>query len=166
MTIDRQHRRLDHVKVGARTRIMPFVNLYGCEIGPDSLIGPFVEIQEGVRIGARVRVQSHAFLCTGVTVEDDAFIGHGVMFVNDRHPPQADRRKWEACVVGRGAAIGSNATILPVHIGEGALVGAGSVVTHDVGPYSIVAGVPARLLRQRARRSSARRSAGPRARSR
>lgn len=147
MPIDRDHRRLEDVRVGARTKILPFVNLYGCEIGADCLIGPFVEIQNGVRIGSRVRVQSHTFVCTGVTVEDDAFIGHGVMFVNDRHPPQPDSRRWEPCHIGRGAAIGSNATILPVRIGEGALIGAGSVVTRDVPPFAVVAGVPARPIR-------------------
>jgi acetyltransferase-like isoleucine patch superfamily enzyme len=147
--VDREHRRLDRVRVGPRTRILPFVNLYGCTIGADCFVGPFVEIQEDVVLGARVRVQSHAFLCTGVTVGDDAFIGHGVVFVNDRYPPQPDRGKWEGCRVGAGVAIGSNATILPVNIGEGALVGAGSVVTRDVPAHAIVAGNPARVIGRR-----------------
>lgn len=151
MSVDARHRRLDRVRLGARTRLMPFVNLYGCTIGPDSFVGPFVEIQDGVEVGARVRIQSHAFLCTGVHVGDDVFIGHGVVFVNDRYPPQPDRARWERCEVGDGVAIGSNATILPVRIGAGALVGAGSVVTRDVPKGAIVAGNPARVIGRRPR---------------
>ena len=110
------------------------VNLYGCEIGDDSRIGPFVEIQAGARVGRRCKISSHAFLCAGVTLEDDVFIGHGVMFVNDRHPC-ADSTDWqlELVLVKRGASIGSGAVILcGVTIGEGAMVGAGAVVTRDV----------------------------------
>jgi acetyltransferase-like isoleucine patch superfamily enzyme len=133
------------------------VNLYGCEIGDESKIGAFVEIQKGVRIGKRVKVSSHTFICEGVTVEDEAFIGHGVMFTNDRYPratttdgqlqTEADWSVTPTCVK-RGASIGSNATILcGVTIGERAIVGAGAVVTHDVPPGAIVAGVPARVVR-------------------
>jgi UDP-2-acetamido-3-amino-2,3-dideoxy-glucuronate N-acetyltransferase len=145
------------VKLGQGVRIYAFVNLYGCEIGDESKIGAFVEIQKGVKIGRRVKISSHTFICEGVTIEDGVFIGHGVIFTNDKFPrattesgdlqTEAD---WE-CVptqVKRGASVGSNATILcGVTIGEDAIVGAGSVVTHDVPPRSIVAGNPARILR-------------------
>jgi acetyltransferase-like isoleucine patch superfamily enzyme len=145
------------VTLGRDVRIYGFVNLYGCDIGDETRIGAFVEIQKGARIGRRVKVSSHAFICEGVTIEDEAFIGHGVVFINDRYPratradglPQSDA-DWP-CVptlVKRSASIGSNATILcGVTIGEGAIVGAGSVVTHDIPPCAIVAGNPARLLR-------------------
>lgn len=145
------------VTLGRDVRIYGFVNLYGCDIGDETRIGAFVEIQKGARIGRRVKVSSHAFICEGVTIEDEAFIGHGVVFINDRYPratradgqPQSEA-DWPcvATLVKRGASIGSNATILcGVTIGEGAIVGAGSVVTHDVPPCAIVAGNPAQLLR-------------------
>jgi acetyltransferase-like isoleucine patch superfamily enzyme len=145
------------VRLGQNVRVYAFVNLYGCEVGDDSRIGAFVEIQKGVRIGRRVKISSHTFICEGVTVEDDVFIGHGVMFINDKYPrataqgrPQTEA-DW-TCVptlVRRGASIGSNATILcGLTIGEGAIVGAGSVVTHDVPPFTIAAGNPARVIRQ------------------
>jgi acetyltransferase-like isoleucine patch superfamily enzyme len=137
------------VKIGERTKIQDYVNLYGCEIGNDCMVGPFVEIQNGARVGNRVRIQSHSFLCTGVVVEDDVFIGHGVMFNNDLFPPRFDPTKWKSTIVRKHSAIGNNSTILPVEIGEWALIGAGSVVTHDVSPYTIVAGNPARFLRLR-----------------
>ena len=141
------------VKIGQDVKIYDFVNLYGCEIGDGSQIGPFVEIQKGVVIGKRVKVQSHSFICEGVTIEDEAFIGHGVMFVNDKYPvsvlppgtPLPERERIRVC---QGASIGNNATILGnVTIGEGAIVGAGSVVTHDVPPKAVVAGNPARIVR-------------------
>lgn len=149
------------VKLGRDVKIYAFVNLYGCEIGDESKIGTFVEIQKGVCIGRRVKISSHTFICEGVTIEDDVFIGHGVMFINDKYPratTEAGELKTETdwdCVttrVKRGASIGSNATILcGVTIGEEAIVGAGSVVTHDVPPGTIVAGNPARLIRQMSR---------------
>ncbi|MGB0383299.1 MAG: acyltransferase [Ardenticatenaceae bacterium] len=144
------------VKIGRDVKIYAFVNLYGCEIGDDSKIGTFVEIQKGVRVGKRVKIQSHTFICEGVTIEDEAFIGHGVMFINDKYPRATSSEgqlqseaDWHVIptVIKRGASIGSNATILcGVTIGERAIVGAGSVVTHDVPPDTIVAGVPARPI--------------------
>ena len=139
------------------------VNLYGCRVGADSKIGAFVEVQKGATIGERCKISSHSFVCEGVTIEDEVFVGHGVMFINDRYPraTAAGRLQTEAdwhvvpTRVCRGASIGSGATILcGVTIGEGALVGAGAVVTKDVAAGQSVAGVPARVLaRQRAEQS-------------
>lgn len=134
------------------------VNLYGCKVGDETRIGAFVEIQKGASIGARCKISSHTFICEGVTIEDEVFIGHGVMFINDRYPQatnsdgslQTDADwKVEPICVKRGASIGTNATILPgVTVGEGALVGAGAVVTRSVPDYTIVAGVPARVVEE------------------
>lgn len=141
------------VKLGRDVRIFAFVNLYGCEIGDESKIGTFVEIQKGAKIGSRVKISSHTFICEGVTLEDDVFIGHGVMFINDKYPRSTTGQgtlqteaDWVCIptVIKRGASIGSNATILcGVTIGEGALVGAGSVVTRDVPAGAVVVGNPA-----------------------
>jgi acetyltransferase-like isoleucine patch superfamily enzyme len=148
--------RLSDVKLGVDVRIFSFVNAYGCEIGDETRVGAFVEIQKGVKIGRRCKISSHSFLCEGVTIEDNVFVGHGVMFTNDRHPRATnadgslqDQADWEvvATVVKSGASIGSNATILPgLTIGENSLVGAGAVVTRDVPDGAIVAGVPARVV--------------------
>ncbi|MDD2762944.1 MAG: acyltransferase [Opitutaceae bacterium] len=139
------------VALGQRVRLNPFVNLYGCRIGDDCMIGTFVEIQRDVEIGPRCRIQSHTFICSGVTLEADVFVGHGVMFINDRHPTVATTLaqtwKLERVLVRQGAALGSGALIMGgVTIGEGATIGAGAVVTHDVASGAVVAGVPARLL--------------------
>lgn len=146
------------VKLGKDVKLSKFINLYGCEIGDETKIGACVEVQKGVTIGRRCKISSHTFICEGVTIEDEVFVGHGVTFTNDVYPrattatgslqTEADW-KVEPTLVKRGASIGSGATILPrLTIGEGAIVGAGSVVTRDVAPFTIVAGNPARLLRQ------------------
>ncbi len=147
------------VKLGKDVRIFDFVNLYGCEIGDETKIGTFVEIQKGVKIGRRCKIQSHTFICEGVTIEDEVFVGHGVMFINDSDPRSVNadgsiqgEADW-TCVpilVKNKASIGSNATILcGVTIGEGALVGAGAVVTRDIPDNMVVAGNPARVIKQR-----------------
>jgi acetyltransferase-like isoleucine patch superfamily enzyme len=147
-----------NVKLGKDVKIYDFVNLYGCEIGDNTKIGTFVEIQKGAKIGANCKISSHTFICEGVTIEDNVFVGHNVTFINDLYPRSttADgamqtEADW-ACVptlVKTGASVGSSATILcGVTIGEGAIVGAGAVVTKNVEPHTIVAGNPARLLRR------------------
>jgi acetyltransferase-like isoleucine patch superfamily enzyme len=146
------------VRLGEGVVIHAFVNLYGCTVGAGTRIGTFVEIQKNANIGKLCKISSHTFICEGVTIEDECFIGHGVMFINDKQPratrgdgsPQTEA-DWTVVPtrVGRGASIGSGAVILcGLTIGPGALVGAGAVVTHDVAPGAIVAGVPARLLRR------------------
>ncbi|MGA7513134.1 MAG: acyltransferase [Candidatus Sulfotelmatobacter sp.] len=145
------------VKLGRDVKLSKFINLYGCEIGDESKIGAFVEIQKNASVGKRCKISSHTFICEGVTIEDNVFIGHGVMFINDSYPrataadgnlqTEADW-KVERTVVKKGSSIGSGATILSnVSIGENAIVGAGSVVTKDVPPGSIVVGNPAKVLR-------------------
>jgi len=145
------------VKLGRDVKLSKFINLYGCEVGDESKIGAFVEIQKNATVGRRCKISSHTFICEGVTIEDNVFIGHGVMFINDSYPrataadgslqTEADW-KVERTIIKKGASIGSGATILcGISIGENAIVGAGSVVTKDVPANSIVAGNPARVLR-------------------
>jgi acetyltransferase-like isoleucine patch superfamily enzyme len=146
------------VRLGVNVGISDFVNLYGCEIGDNTKIGPFVEIQKNARIGKNCKIQSHTFICEGVTIEDNVFVGHGVTFVNDRYPRATNdlgalqtERDWtvEPTLVKEGASIGSASTILSyITIGERAIVGAGSVVTKDVPPNTIVTGNPAKMLRR------------------
>jgi acetyltransferase-like isoleucine patch superfamily enzyme len=146
------------VKLGRDVRIYAFVNLYGCEIGDETKIGTFVEIQKGAKIGERCKIGSHTFICEGVTIESEVFIGHGVTFINDRYPRATNaagqlqlEADWDCqkTVVMRGASIGSGATLLGgITVGENAIVGAGSVVTKNVSPDTIVAGNPARVLKR------------------
>ncbi len=145
------------VKLGKNVKIFAFVNLYGCEIGDNSKIGTFVEIQKGAKIGANCKISSHTFICEGVTIEDDVFVGHNVTFINDIYPRATAGGKlqteadWECLptLIKKGASIGSSATLLAgITVGENAIIGAGSVVTKDVPPHTIVAGNPARILRR------------------
>jgi UDP-2-acetamido-3-amino-2,3-dideoxy-glucuronate N-acetyltransferase len=154
---DAPYRLIDDVRFGENVVVYSFSNLYGCSIGDETQVGPFVEIQRGASIGARCKIQSHTFICDGVTIEDEVFVGHGVLFINDKYPRATTDEgslqgssDWELQLtrVSRGASLGSGAVILGgVTIGEGAVVGAGAVVRGDVESGVTVAGVPARLLR-------------------
>jgi acetyltransferase-like isoleucine patch superfamily enzyme len=157
---DAPYRLLDDVSLGEGVAIHSFANLYGCTIGSDTRIGTFVEVQRGASIGSACKIQSHTFICDGVRIEDEVFVGHGVVFVNDKHPRATDgegslqsESDWEllTTVVERGAGIGSGATILGgVRIGAGATIGAGAVVVDDVPAGATVVGNPARVLSRRA----------------
>ncbi len=149
---------LNHVEVGEGVKIFSFVNAYHCKIGAGSKVGTFVEIQRGVEIGENCKISSHSFICEGVKIEDNVFIGHNVTFVNDRYPRATNEDgsiqtdadwKLETTLIKKGASIGSSVTILcGITVGEGALVGAGSVVTKDVAPHTIVVGNPAKQIKK------------------
>ena len=155
---DAPYRSIQDVEFGEDVVVHSFTNLYGCRLGDGTRVGPFVEIQRGVMIGARCKIQSHSFVCEGVEIHDEAFVGHGVMFINDKTPRATtddgelqSETDWELLrtVVGRRASLGSGAVILGgITIGDGALVGAGAVVTHDVEPSAVVVGNPARVHRR------------------
>jgi len=147
----------EDVKLGRDVKLAQFVNLYGCEVGDESKVGAFVEIQRNAKVGRRCKISSHTFICEGVTIEDNVFVGHGVVFINDTYPrattPEGELKtdkdwRLETTLIKKGASIGSGSTILAgVTVGENAIVGAGSVVTKDIPSDTIVAGNPARMLR-------------------
>lgn len=152
---DAPYRLIDDVDFGENVVVQAFTNLYGCEIGDETRIGTFVEIQRGAKIGARCKIQSHSFICDGVTIEDEVFVGHGVVFINDKYPRATNdagelqtEADWELLetVIRRGASIGSGAILIgAIEVGEDAVIGAGSVVTKNVAPGKIVSGNPAQL---------------------
>ena len=158
MTLGNHQSIADDVKLGKNVTIYDFVNLYGCEIGDNTKIGAFVEIQKNVKIGKNCKISTHTFICEGVYIEDDTFIGHGVTFINDPYPRATNEsgalqteKDWtvQRTIVRKGASIGSGATIMcNINIGEGAIVGAGSVVIKDVPPQTIVTGNPANVIRK------------------
>lgn len=142
---------INNVKLGKDVKIPhpDLVNLYGCEIEDNCFVGPFVEIQNDVKIGPGTRIQSHSFICSKVRIGKDVFVGHGVMFINDKYPVRRDPKEWGEVIIEDNVIIGSNATILPCKVGRSSLIGAGSVVTKDVPPNKIVTGNPAKVTGER-----------------
>ncbi len=147
-----KNQNIKNCKIGKNTKIWNFVNLYECQIGDNCNIGSYVEIQKDVKIGNNVIISSHSFVCSLVTIEDNVFIGHGVMTINDINPPSKRRtgstKEWKKTLIKKGASIGSNATLFPVIIGKNAIIGAGAVVTKDVPNNVVVAGVPAKIIKK------------------
>jgi len=147
-----KNQNIKNCKIGKNTKIWNFVNLYECKIGDKCNIGSYVEIQKNVKIGNNVIISSHSFICSLVTIEDNVFIGHGVMTINDINPPSKRKigsdKEWKKTLIKKGASIGSNATLFPITIGENAIVGAGAVVTKNVPDNVIVAGVPAKIIKK------------------
>jgi acetyltransferase-like isoleucine patch superfamily enzyme len=152
MSFISKHIAIKDVQFGDNVQVIEPCNLYGCSIGSDSFIGPFTEIQKGVTIGERCKVQSHSFICEMVNIGDDCFIGHGVVFINDIFseglPARGDKSKWKTTMIGNYVSIGSNATVLPVNICSHVVIGAGAVVTKDITEPGIYVGNPAKLLRR------------------
>jgi len=140
-----------NVEFGRNVKVIEPVNIYGCKIGDDTFVGPFVEIQKDVKIGARCKIQSHSFVCELVSIGDDCFVGHGVVFINDTFstggPAGGKKELWKSTTIGNKVSIGSNATIMPVSICDGVVIGAGSVVTRDISSKGIYAGNPAKKIR-------------------
>jgi len=147
-----KNQNIKNCKIGQNTKIWNFVNLYNCEIGNNCNIGSYVEIQNNAKIGNNVIISSHSFICSLVTIEDNVFIGHGVITINDINPPSKRRtsstKEWKKTLIKEGTSVGSNATLLPVTIGKNAVIGAGAVVTKDVPDNVIVAGVPAKIIKK------------------
>ncbi len=143
---------IKNVKFGENVTIVEPVNIYGCEIGDNTFVGPFVEIQKDVKIGKNTRIQSHTFICELVTIGDNCFIAHGVMFINDLfqegHPARGKKELWKSTTIGNNVSIGSNATILPVNITDNVVIGAGAVVTKDITESGVYVGNPAKLLKK------------------
>ena len=157
ITIGNSSKRLVDVQIGKDVKIYDFVNLYGCRIGDNTKVGAFVEIQKGVIIGKKCKISSHTFICEGVTIEDNVFVGHNVTFTNDKYPRVGGDWRIVKTIVKKGVSIGSGSTILSgLTIGEDAVVGAGAVVTKDVAAKSVVVGNPAKLLRHSGERSDSR----------
>lgn len=137
---------IKNCEIGPNSKVWRFVNMYGATLGSDCMVGSFVEIQRDVNVGDSCRIQTHAFLCSRVTLDDEVFVSHGAKFINDVHPPSKEPDQWEETVIQNNAVIGTNATLLPIKVGSNALVGAGAVVTEDVPPNAIVAGNPAEIV--------------------
>jgi acetyltransferase-like isoleucine patch superfamily enzyme len=146
-----KHSKIKNVKFGKNVKLIEPLNIYDCEIGDNTFVGPFVEIQKNVKIGKNCRIQSHSFICELVKISDNTFISHGVVFINDKFikggPAKGDKKLWESTIIGKNVSIGSNATILPVSICDNVVIGAGSVVTKDISSPGFYVGNPARKIK-------------------